>query len=162
MRWRGQASGIRQAYRPPSRVLRLSKHLTYTENTKGSRRRSASGARARKFESCRGGGVAKRVWRRRAAVGVRARRECVDWQASGSLGAVTAFPGIISAQTVTNAIKVGLIGCGGRGSGAASQALNADDYAELTALADIDQGNIDKCLASLKRTPKTGDKVKVD
>src|SRR6202047_3360070 len=68
--------------------------------------------------------------------------------ASGALGAVTAFPGIISAQTVTNAIKVGLIGCGGGGSGAASQAMNADDYAELTALADIDQANIDKCLAS--------------
>src|SRR5438876_7822111 len=52
--------------------------------------------------------------------------------------AVTAFPGIISAQTVTNAIKVGLVGCGGRGTGAASQALAADDYSELTAMADID------------------------
>lgn len=82
--------------------------------------------------------------------------------AGGAVGAVTAFPGIISAQTVTNAIKVGLIGCGGRGTGAASQAMNADDYAELTALADIDQANIDKCLATLKRTPKTGDKVKID
>src|SRR5260370_37605224 len=81
---------------------------------------------------------------------------------TAALGAVSAFPGIISAQTVTNAIKVGLVGCGGRGSGAASQALAADDYAELTALADIDQGNIDKCLASLKRIPKTGDKVKVE
>ena len=77
-------------------------------------------------------------------------------------GAVAAFPAIISAQTVTNAIKVGLIGCGGRGSGAASQALNADDYAELTALADIDQGNIDKCLESLKRSPKNAARVKVD
>ena len=52
---------------------------------------------------------------------------------------VTGFPAIISAQTVTNAIKVGLVGCGGRGSGAASQALTADDYAELTAIADVEQ-----------------------
>ena len=52
---------------------------------------------------------------------------------------VAGFPAIISGQTVTNAIKVGLVGCGGRGSGAASQALAADDYAELTAVADIDQ-----------------------
>src|SRR5260370_28279852 len=81
---------------------------------------------------------------------------------TAALGAVSAFPGIISAQTVTNAIKVGLVGCGGRGGGAASQALAADDYAELTALADIDQGNIDKCLASLKRNPETGDTGKGD
>jgi len=76
--------------------------------------------------------------------------------------AVTAFPGIISAQTVTNAIKVGLVGCGGRGTGAASQALAADDYSELTAMADIDPGNIEKSMAALQRIPKTGGRVKVD
>ena len=73
----------------------------------------------------------------------------------GGGGAIAAgFPAIISAQTVTNAIKVGLVGCGGRGSGAASQALAADDYAELTAVADIDQAQIDHCLQSLKRIAK--------
>jgi len=77
--------------------------------------------------------------------------------------AITAgFPAIISAQTVTNAIKVGLVGCGGRGSGAASQALAADDATELTALADIDQSQIDKCLQSLRRIGKTAPRVKVD
>src|SRR5437764_2606664 len=81
---------------------------------------------------------------------------------TGALGAVTAFPGIISAQTVTNAIKVGLVGCGGRGSGAASQALAADDYAELTAVADIEQNQVDKCLSSLKKITKTAARVKVD
>src|SRR5450759_4162134 len=75
---------------------------------------------------------------------------------------VTGFPAIISAQTVTNAIKVGLVGCGGRGSGAASQALAADDYAELTAVADIDQAQIDHCLQSLKRITKSADRVKVE
>ena len=55
-------------------------------------------------------------------------------------GAIAAgFPGIISGQTVTNAIKVGLVGCGGRGSGAAGQALAADPNNELTAVADIDE-----------------------
>ncbi len=72
------------------------------------------------------------------------------------------FPGIISAQTVTNAIKVGLVGCGGRGTGAASQALTADDYAELTAVADIGQEEIDHSLESLKRISKIADRVKVD
>src|SRR5258706_14345981 len=81
---------------------------------------------------------------------------------TGDLGAVTAFPAIISAQTVTNAIKVGLVGCGGRGTGAASQALAADDYSELTAMADIDQGNIEKSMAALQRIPKTGSRVKTE
>ena len=34
-------------------------------------------------------------------------------------------------------LKVGLIGCGGRGSGAAEQALNADPGTEIVALGDI-------------------------
>src|SRR5580765_2233666 len=75
---------------------------------------------------------------------------------------VTGFPAVISAQSVTNAIKVGLVGCGGRGSGAASQALTADDYAELTAVADIDQGQIDRCLQNLRRVSKNAPRVKVE
>jgi myo-inositol 2-dehydrogenase/D-chiro-inositol 1-dehydrogenase len=82
----------------------------------------------------------------------------------GALGTslVAGFPGIIKAQTLTNAIKVGLVGCGGRGTGAASQALRADDYAELVAVADIDQAQIDKSLATLKKLSRITDRVKVD
>jgi myo-inositol 2-dehydrogenase/D-chiro-inositol 1-dehydrogenase len=82
----------------------------------------------------------------------------------GALGAAiaTGFPAIIQAQTVTNAIKIGLVGCGGRGSGAASQALQADDYTELTAVADIDQPQIDQCLQALKRVAKIADRVKTE
>lgn len=77
--------------------------------------------------------------------------------------AITAgFPAIIAAQSVSNAIKVGLVGCGGRGSGAAAQALAADDMTELTAVADIDQVQIDKCLQSLKRITKSAPRVKVE
>ena len=83
---------------------------------------------------------------------------------AGTLGAaiVSGFPAVISAQTVTNAIKVGLVGCGGRGTGAASQALKADDYTELTAVADIDQSHVDKCLETLKRIEKISSRVKVE
>ncbi len=83
---------------------------------------------------------------------------------SAAIGAAltAGFPAIISAQSVTNAIKVGLVGCGGRGTGAASQALTADDYAELTAVADIDQGQIDHSMESLKRISKIADRVKVE
>src|SRR5579884_1472759 len=76
--------------------------------------------------------------------------------------AITGFPAIISGQTVTNAIKVGLVGCGGRGTGAASQALKADDYSELVAVADIDQAQIDKSLATLKKIQKISDRVRVE
>jgi myo-inositol 2-dehydrogenase / D-chiro-inositol 1-dehydrogenase len=84
--------------------------------------------------------------------------------ASGTVGAalVTGFPAIISAQTVTKAIKVGLVGCGGRGTGAASQALHADDYAELIAVADVDQSRVDTCLGTLGKIGKIADRVKVE
>jgi predicted dehydrogenase len=47
-------------------------------------------------------------------------------------------------------IKIALIGCGGRGSGAANQALNSG-LAKLVAVADVSQSQIDKSLASLKK-----------
>jgi myo-inositol 2-dehydrogenase/D-chiro-inositol 1-dehydrogenase len=72
------------------------------------------------------------------------------------------FPAIISAQTVTNALKVGLIGCGGRGTGAASEALHADAGAELTAVGDVFQRQIDASLAEMGRIGKIAGSVKVD
>lgn len=71
-----------------------------------------------------------------------------------------AFPAILSSAQSARALKVGLVGCGGRGTGAALQALKADDYAELTAVADIDLVRINESLASLQRT--VGPKVKVE
>src|SRR5205823_847657 len=85
-----------------------------------------------------------------------------DFMKVAGAAAITAFPAIISAQTVTNAIKVGLVGCGGRGTGAASQALRADDYSELVAVADIDRAQIDQSLQTLKKIQKIADRVKVD
>lgn len=84
--------------------------------------------------------------------------------ATGAVGAslVAGFPAIIQAQTVSNAIKVGLVGCGGRGTGAASQALKADDYAELTAVADVAQSQVDHSLATLKAIEKVASRVKVE
>src|SRR5882757_10827934 len=88
------------------------------------------------------------------------RRDFVKGALGGAL--ISGFPAIISTQTVTNAIKVGLVGCGGRGTGAASQALHADDYAELTAVADIDQSQIDKSLETLKAYSNVSPRVMVD
>lgn len=57
-------------------------------------------------------------------------------------------------------LKVGFIGCGGRGTGAASQALEADDNIELYAMADVFQEQIDKALSSLN--PKFESKGKMN
>ena len=55
-------------------------------------------------------------------------------------------PVLLKGAPAAKAIKVGLVGCGGRGTGAAAQALKADDYSELTAVADVYQNRIDDCL----------------
>src|SRR5690554_3197922 len=51
-----------------------------------------------------------------------------------------------------NVIKAGLIGCGGRGTGAAVNFLNAGPNLQLTALADVFQDQIDKCRVTLKKS----------
>ncbi len=56
-------------------------------------------------------------------------------------------------------LKVGLIGCGGRGSGAANQALKADNNTILTAVADAFEDQLQRGLNSLRKT--NGEKVKV-
>jgi predicted dehydrogenase len=47
-------------------------------------------------------------------------------------------------------IKIGLVGCGGRGSGAATQALKADSGNKLVAIADAFQDRIDEHLSVIK------------
>ncbi len=70
-----------------------------------------------------------------------------------------AIPAVLRGAADAKPIKVGLVGCGGRGSGAAAQAMKADDYSELVAVADIDQSRINDCLERLKRV--AGPKIKV-
>ena len=48
-------------------------------------------------------------------------------------------------------IKVGLIGCGGRGTGAVIQMMNADKGVKLIAMADAFQHRIDGSIASVKK-----------
>lgn len=48
------------------------------------------------------------------------------------------------------ALKAGLIGCGGRGTGAANDFLSAGPNLQITALADVFQDRLDNCRKSLK------------
>ena len=50
----------------------------------------------------------------------------------------------------SNVLKVGLIGCGGRGTGAAGNALNADPNAKLVAMGDAFAHRLDESLRSLQ------------
>lgn len=58
-------------------------------------------------------------------------------------------------------IKIGLVGCGGRGSGAAAQALRADDGNELVAVADVFQDRLQLSLTTLQKQPDIKGRVKV-
>ena len=58
-------------------------------------------------------------------------------------------------------IKVGLIGCGGRGTGAALQALKADPGVRLTALADVFADRLDSSLATLKKMTAVANRIDV-
>ena len=51
----------------------------------------------------------------------------------------------------SDTIRVGLVGCGGRGTGAANQALSADDNVKLTAVADVFPDKVDRAVNGLKK-----------
>jgi len=66
--------------------------------------------------------------------------------------------GLIAAPLITNAnyfsgaddvIKIALVGCGGRGTGAASQALLSKQNVRIVAMADAFRDNLDNCYQSL-------------
>ena len=69
-----------------------------------------------------------------------------------------AFPTVTFGKPTDKKLKLGLIGCGGRGTGAASQALKADSNIEITAMADAFPEKID---SSLGRIAKTVEDVKI-
>lgn len=62
----------------------------------------------------------------------------------------------------SDVLKVGLVGCGGRGTGAAAQALAADPQTELVALGDAFADHVENALNSLKGTASIAARVKVD
>ena len=58
-------------------------------------------------------------------------------------------------------IKVGLIGCGGRGTGAANQALSTEGPVQLVAVADAFKDRADSAVKGLKKKYEKTDRVKV-
>jgi predicted dehydrogenase len=58
-------------------------------------------------------------------------------------------------------LRVGLVGCGGRGTGAAGQALHADPNVKLVAMGDAFADRIQQSLATLRKDGKIAAKIDV-
>lgn len=87
-----------------------------------------------------------------AAIGSSLKRRDFLKTTSTAVGATLLGLGVERAAHAASddTIKIALIGCGGRGSGAVNQALNTG-YAKLVAMADVSQSQIDKSLENLKK-----------
>lgn len=83
--------------------------------------------------------------------------------AAGATAAAGAFIGSASGQGIdpSKKIKVGFIGTGGRGTGAAKQALSADDNIVLHAVGDVFQEKINSSLESLGKDKTLAGKIDV-
>jgi len=86
------------------------------------------------------------------------RREFIKTTAAASLAA--AMPRLHGAYAQgSDTIRVGIVGCGGRGTGAAIDCLNAAPGVEVVAMYDLFMDRIESSLGSIKE--KHPDKVKV-
>ncbi|MEM9943996.1 MAG: Gfo/Idh/MocA family oxidoreductase [Planctomycetota bacterium] len=91
------------------------------------------------------------------------RRSFISTSAKASAGTVLGT-GLISPSygyhnSVNDVLKIGLVGCGGRGTGAVLNATNADSNTVVTGLADAFMDRIEICAKSLK--VEIGEKFKV-
>ena len=86
-------------------------------------------------------------------------------KATAAIGMTAVLPGkellfaAGSDSSATDKLRVGLIGCGGRGTEAAVNCVNSAPNVEVVAMGDLFQDQLDKSLAELSR--KVDDKVSV-
>jgi predicted dehydrogenase len=85
------------------------------------------------------------------------RRELI--KSAAIAGALSALPNAHAAGS--DLLKVGLVGCGDRGTGATAQALAADSNVKLVAMADAFEDRLANSLSILQGDEKVGSKVDV-
>ena len=78
---------------------------------------------------------------------------------AGAMASRLASPSLVSAADGAKTLKIALIGCGGRGTGAAMNALSADPHVELAAMGDLFEDRLQNGLTQLKE--KAPEKIKV-
>lgn len=89
------------------------------------------------------------------------RREFIKVSGAAVVAAAAVAPTVLKSAHAAEVLRVGLIGCGGRGTGAAVQALRADPDTRLVALGDAFRDRIDDALAKLKQS-EVADRIVVD
>src|SRR6266540_4164182 len=86
------------------------------------------------------------------------RRNFLKTSTAATLGGLIAAPAILgtksSAASPGDTIKVGVIGCGGRGNGAAADALAADSNTVLHAMGDLEASRIELGLREISKGVK--------
>jgi predicted dehydrogenase len=84
-------------------------------------------------------------------------------KASAAVGAALVSQQLASAVYAQGStkLKIGLVGCGGRGSGAAVNALHADEGNELTAMCDLFPDKITKSLQAIQSQGDLNNQIKV-
>ena len=89
------------------------------------------------------------------------RRDFIRTGSAAAAAMTLTFPQILRGATDSRKLKIGLVGCGGRGTGALTQALGADSNSEVTALADLFSTQIDITLQAMSTQPEFAERVKV-
>jgi predicted dehydrogenase len=89
------------------------------------------------------------------------RRQFIRHSSTAAAALSLAFPQVLRGAADSRKLKIGLVGCGGRGTGALAQALGADSNSVVTALADAFTEQIDGTLQSLQAKPEFADRIKV-
>ena len=82
------------------------------------------------------------------------RRDFLGKSAAALATTSLVFPSILRGAEDDKPIRVALVGCGGRGSGAASQALKADKGTVLVAMGDAFKNRLDTSLSNLRASFK--------
>jgi len=83
-----------------------------------------------------------------------------DFLATSAIaGGLALAPNLFAGQN--SALKVGLVGCGGRGTGAAKNTLVADSNVKLTAMADLFEDKVKSSLATLQKNKRLAPQIDV-
>src|SRR5262249_15502589 len=87
------------------------------------------------------------------------RRDFLKASAAVLAGTLAAVPRVHAAGS--DELRIGLVGCGRRGTGAAAQALHADKNVKLVAMADVFEDRLQESLEHLKKDEKIAAKIAV-
>lgn len=90
------------------------------------------------------------------AVNGASRRQFLKTSTAAAISGALVAPSLSAKADGSDIIKVGLVGCGGRGSGAAAQALRADKGCRLVAMADAFEDRLRSSLGNLRKSRVKG------